>query len=181
MFWWVTSKRYEPPASRLELGDVGVFGMSVGFWFGRFGCTTAHDHAGAPTDFFLGVEYPRGRHPNFPDGISPEGVYHDLGLYEAIGLMPVVVIGLFLLSRWAGRKPGHLVAFFAIVYSVPRFFLDFLRYPGSDPRYFGLTPGHYMSLALFLGGMYLLIKVIPKQAQDHRDARQRTPRRSLGR
>ena len=34
--------------------DCVAFGFAFGWFFGRLGCTVAHDHPGTPTNFFLG-------------------------------------------------------------------------------------------------------------------------------
>jgi prolipoprotein diacylglyceryltransferase len=49
-----------------------------------------------------------------------------------------------------------------ICYATVRFGLDFLRETpahGGDVRYFGLTPGHYASLAMLLAGVLVAIRV----------------------
>ncbi len=158
-FMWFTRKQYEPPVTRMELGDCFVYGFATGFWFGRLGCTTAHDHAGRASEFMFAVIYPSGKHPHAPT--APTQGFHDLGLYEAMFLMPAIMLGLFLLSKWKKRKPGLLAAFFAISYAIPRFFLDYLRFPESDPRYLGLTPGQYFSIGLLAGGLFILFKMVP--------------------
>jgi prolipoprotein diacylglyceryltransferase len=49
-----------------------------------------------------------------------------------------------------------------MMYAPARFTLDFLRVPpelGGDIRYFGLTPGQYMSILLFLVSLYFFNRV----------------------
>jgi phosphatidylglycerol:prolipoprotein diacylglycerol transferase len=124
----------------LPYADVLMFGFWPGWAISRIGCATAHDHPGRLSDFFLAVNY-------------PGGARHDLGLYE-------VLLSAFWipLVYWLGRKndlndppPGSILSAMIIAYSVPRFFLDFLRatdLPHSDVRFFGLTPAQYAALAL---------------------------------
>ncbi|MBK8090824.1 MAG: prolipoprotein diacylglyceryl transferase [Verrucomicrobiaceae bacterium] len=126
----------------LPYADVCVFTFFHVWFFGRLGCTTAHDHPGCPSQFWLAVK--------FPD--TPR---HDLGLYEWL------LCFLWLpLVHWLGRKeriasspPGTLLHIMLIAYAVPRFFLDFLRatdLPSCDVRYGGLTPAQYGCIVFVL-------------------------------
>lgn len=168
MFMWYTQARYKPPISRLELGDNAIYAFAPGFWFGRMGCSVAHDHPGVPTDFPLAVEFPPHRYPAAEvyglDASQPISA-HDLGLYEALYLMPLIVLGVVLISRWKGRKPGMMLAYACVLYSIPRFFLEFLRIESTDPRYWGMTPAQWFSIILLGAGLYLVFYAIPRQKQ----------------
>jgi phosphatidylglycerol:prolipoprotein diacylglycerol transferase len=133
--------RYEIPG--LAFADPIAFAFPLGWMFGRTGCFVVHDHPGRVTDFFLGVE-------DYEVGSPPYQVRHDLGLYEVIWSAAVMLLFLAL-----GRRPrprGLYCALLPLLYAPVRFGLDFLRatdFSMADPRYFGLTPGHYAA-ALFL-------------------------------
>lgn len=134
----------------LKYADVMMFGFFPAWCIARVGCATAHDHPGRLTDFFLAVKF-------------PGGARHDLGLYE-------VFLSLFWipLVYYLGRKkdpndppPGTILVSMCIAYSVPRFFLDFLRAEDlayHDVRYFGLTPAQYGCLALTAVGAWFLVR-----------------------
>jgi phosphatidylglycerol:prolipoprotein diacylglycerol transferase len=112
----------------------------VGWYFGRLGCTLAHDHLGGYTDFMLAVHF-------------PDGPRHDLGWYEWL-----YTVGLTLLVFCIRRKPvspGVLVGLVSCAYAPVRFGLDFLRV--EDIRYGGLTPGQYFSVALLVFGIRVLV------------------------
>ena len=140
-FLYLTRKEKIP---RLPYADAVALGLSVGWIFGRMGCTTAHDHPGRHTDFFLAVKY-------------PEGPRHDLGFYEL--LFTIVLTGVLF---WFARKPrrsGHIIGLAAILYAPVRFLFDFLRAtdtPVADERYFGLTPAQWACIALFILAANLL-------------------------
>jgi phosphatidylglycerol:prolipoprotein diacylglycerol transferase len=125
----------------MQYADILAFGMPAGIACGRVGCFLIHDHPGTLTNFVLGVKY-------------PDGVRHDLGLYEAL-VMGVVAVVFLVLSRKA-RPQGFYLGLFAVLYAVPRFFLDFLRI--IDVRYFGLTPSQYICIALLGFGLWRLYK-----------------------
>lgn len=130
--------------SFLVLADVWCFAFPFAWVFGRGGCFVVHDHPGIVSDFFLAV-----------DNYNLEGLpRHDLGFYEVLWSL-----GAMALFLWLGRKPrryGYFAAVGPILYAPIRFGLDFLRESpayGGDVRYFGLTPGHYGSIALLLVGL----------------------------
>ncbi|MFH2136800.1 MAG: prolipoprotein diacylglyceryl transferase [Patescibacteria group bacterium] len=130
-----------------QYADALIFGLPIGLFIGRLGCFFIHDHPGIKTGFFLGVNY-------------PDGVRHDLGLYDSLLGLLIFLFFLFLYRR--SRFPGFYVAIFSICYGVARFFLDFLRVRdlvGADPRYFGLTLAQYLSVALFVTGIILFYKL----------------------
>lgn len=116
--------------------DTLTFGFPLGYAVGRIGCFLIHDHPGTLTHFFLGVKY-------------PDGVRHDLGLYELFNGIGLFLLFLFLKKRGA-KPPTYLVAFL-LWYGSVRFLLDFLR--AADVRYFGLTPAQYVSALLSAGGV----------------------------
>lgn len=123
----------------LAYADCGAWGLSVGWSIGRIGCFLIHDHPGTLTDFFLAVRQ--------PDGTSR----HDLGLYD--GLLTFAIFLIFIVVRKKTLQNGTLAVIFIFIYSIVRFFLDFLRavdIPNADIRYFGFTPAQYASIiALF--------------------------------
>lgn len=121
--------------------DLIAFAFPLGWMFGRMGCTVAYDHPGLPTQFFLGQRY------------SDHIVRHNLGLYEAI-YMVVIVLVFFRLGRNKTRAPGFYLGILPLMYAPVRFLLDFLRI--DDAHYFGLTPGQYGSVLLVVAGLLVL-------------------------
>src|SRR5690606_17900974 len=62
---WVWSRRRGLPV--LPVADAAAFSFPFGWFFGRMGCFTVHDHPGAVTDFFLAVDdYQVGSPPYLP-------------------------------------------------------------------------------------------------------------------
>jgi len=126
--------------------DLLMQGMIVGWIFGRFGCTMSGDHPGSHTTLPFAYPY-------------PDGPRHNLGLYEMVFTMVVLLPANLLLHR---KKPpvGSFIAMNCILYGLGRFGLDFLRATDrsdADPRYFGLTLGHYCSLGLFVFGVLVAL------------------------
>jgi phosphatidylglycerol:prolipoprotein diacylglycerol transferase len=137
------------PVKALVYGDTGVYGFTLGWFFGRMGCFSAHDHPGIVTEFWLGVY---GMCPDQPVTVA----CHDLGLYEAIW-----ALGVCFLFLWLDRKPrfqGFYIGLICLLYGPTRLFMDVFRHPDTDARYFGLTPAQYGSMLIFLIGVTILIK-----------------------
>ena len=127
--------------------DAMVYGVAPAWAIGRLGCFVTHDHIGKRTGFFLAVAF-------------PDGPRHDLGLDEAL-FAAVLAVCFRLLYR---RNPpaGTYPALACLCYGPVRFFLDSLRatdVPYADPRYLGLTPGQYGSVALTCIGLLLSVKL----------------------
>lgn len=142
--------------------DATIFGLLIGWCFGRMGCSIVHDHPGkvVPEGTFLAV------------GPWPDGSWrYDLGLVElmfAVSLMAFV----YLFSNWKQWPPGRLTGLVAAAYAPFRFYLDSLRadevarkvIATPDARYAGLTPAQWFTIAFFLAGLYLLFFRKPKDA-----------------
>lgn len=136
---------------KLKFADTAALGVLVLLTFGRAGCASVHDHVGVESEFALAVSFP----PGNPAGVT--GPHHDLGLYELMLLVVLLALAVFFIRR--PRRPGLLVGLLAIGYAVPRFLLDFLRRPISDPRYLELTPAQWSTLAMFCAGVTVLYAV----------------------
>lgn len=127
-----------------DYGDALALGIAPGWAIARLGCFAVHDHPGVLTGFPLAVRF-------------PGGARHDLGLYEALVLFAIAGAIRFL---WRRRLlQGRLLAVLALLYAVPRFFLDLLRardVPYADARYLGLTPAQYASVLLVAWAVWRL-------------------------
>jgi phosphatidylglycerol---prolipoprotein diacylglyceryl transferase len=125
--------------------DLIAWSFPPAWLLGRLGCTVAYDHPGVVTTFFLGQRY------------SDHLFRHNLGFYEALSIIPIVVF-----FQWVARRktdqPGYLVALLALCYAPVRFLLDFLRI--DDIRYFGFTPGQYSAVVLAVAGYLIRRKAV---------------------
>jgi phosphatidylglycerol:prolipoprotein diacylglycerol transferase len=139
VYYWRTRRSWLPMA------DVLVQALVVGWVFGRLGCTLVHDHVGRPSAFVLAIRF-------------PDGPRHDLGLYELVYTVLVLMPAVVVLNR-RPRPAGTSVAVLALLYAPARFLGDFLRQtdlPGADGRYLGLTVGQHGALVLAAVGMGLI-------------------------
>jgi len=124
--------------------DLIAWVFPVAWFLGRSGCAVAYDHPGYETSFFLAQRY------------SDHVVRHNLGLYEALCTIPLVVAFQWL-ARGRPRPPGYFVGLLALVYAPIRFLLDTLRF--DDVRYFGFTPAQYGSVLLAAVGFTILYRI----------------------
>ncbi|MBI3856870.1 MAG: prolipoprotein diacylglyceryl transferase [Planctomycetes bacterium] len=132
--WWIDA-------------DFIIQGLITGWIFGRIGCTVSGDHPGPRTTVPWAFHY-------------PDGPRHNMGMYEMLYTALLLFPANLLLHRF---KPpvGSFVALNCILYGAGRFALDFLRATDrsdADPRYLGLTLGHYCSLALVLFGLIVAVQ-----------------------
>ena len=170
---WLFFRWKSPPLPRgtgWKYLEVMAFAFPFAWAVGRLGCTVAHDHPGTITRFPLGVSlstpearaaiayYYRaaGRMADLPDAATLSRMaYHDLGWYEFLYTLLVIVPAFLILDR-RPRPTGFFIAAFLLLYTPVRFSLDFLRL--SDARYLGLTFGQYAAAAGFLAGAYLALR-----------------------
>jgi phosphatidylglycerol:prolipoprotein diacylglycerol transferase len=152
-----------PRGRRWELLDGAILGLAIGQAIGRLGCIAVGEHLGGPTDFFLGINY-RG-------GVVVEGplevgvTYHSAALYEALWLVPIILVLLWLDRR--GARAGVMSGVFIISYGVLRFLTDFVRI--NDETLFGLTGAQYMSLILVPFGIWVLSQAFRAPAPEAAD------------
>lgn len=139
----------------LPYGDVICSALPLGWMFGRAGCASVHDHPGALSDAWYAVR--------FPTGLA--GTYvgrFDLGLYECLLTIPMVLAFAILWRRDPFRPVGFYSGWMCIAYAPVRFVLDFFREDAKtnaaagDPRYGGLTPAQWACFGLLALGIYLL-------------------------
>ena len=135
--------------------DTIAYALPFGWFLGRVGCFTAHDHVGARSDFFLAVDFPARYYG---------GPRHDLGLYEALYVFCICIV--FWLLRAKPLRHSSFAMLFCLLYAPARFCFDFLRnadLKNADIRWAGLTPAQYGSILLFVSGLVLWARLKNKQ------------------
>lgn len=150
-----------PGGEKWKYLDAAAFAMPFAWTIGRLACTVAHDHPGTVTTFPLGVSLASpearayiasyyeaaGRLAELPPPAHlARMAFHDLGWYEFLYTLFVMVPAFLFLDRKA-RRPGFYAIAFLFLYVPARFALDFLRL--ADARYLGLTPAQYAAIAGF--------------------------------
>lgn len=156
------------------LADVAMVGFVPAFTIGRIGCTIVSDHVGSAVKdpdawyAFIAMNYPRAE---LATGFAhlfagqPKTVTHvlawNLGLVEFLYLVPVTALMLWLGFRASKRMPAGFVAVLTgVLYAPVRFFLDYLRPEGTDPRIVGLTFAQWISILVFGVSVYIAAKIL---------------------
>lgn len=132
--------------SILELGDLIVPGLALAQGFGRIGCLLAGCCYGAETTSAIGIVFPEG-------SLAPAGV----PLYPTQIFSSIFDFALALFLIWYGsksREKGKTLSMYMIIYSIGRFFVEFLR---NDPR--GnvgmLSTSQFISIFILIVGILL--------------------------
>ncbi len=126
--------------------DLAAFVLPLGCAIGRLGCFLIHDHPGTLSRSFLSVAF-------------PDGARLDHGLL--LSLLNLAIFLFFLLLRRLARHPVPYLAWYALLYGLARFYLDFYRawdLAGSDVRLWSLTPAQYLSVLAAAFGFWLLLR-----------------------
>lgn len=150
MAWYL--KKHKQPI--IVYADATIYGLLVGWAFGRAGCSVVHDHPGRVVEpgTLLAV------------GEWPDGTWrYDLGLLEFMFAMTLMLVLYFVVDVHK-KRPGWLVGVVVTAYAPFRFVLDFFRadevarkvIQTPDVRYAGLTTAQWFTVAFLLAGLWLL-------------------------
>jgi len=125
-------KRYKLPW--WKTADACAPGIAIGNFFGRQGCFAAGCCWGKPTSLPWGVKFTELGHQI--TGVPTDVYLHPTQLYESFAMLIVFLFLLWMHKR--KRFSGQVILLYALLYSVVRFAIEFVR---DDPRgdIFGLT------------------------------------------
>jgi len=144
--WWKTADACAP-------------GIALGNFFGRQGCFAAGCCWGKPTTLPWGVKFTELGHEI--TGVPLDVRLHPTQLYESFAMLFVFFFLLWLHKH--RRFNGQVILLYALLYSVIRFAIEFLR---DDPRgdLFGLTTLTGLStsqlISLIVGGGALVLLIL---------------------
>lgn len=148
-----------------KVADAFAPGVALGQFFGRQGCFSAGCCWGKPTDLAWGVHFTEAAHENTGVPIyradGTDLFLHPTQLYESLIMLAVFGVLVFLHRR--KKFDGQVFIAYAIIYSIVRFSLEFVR---DDPRgdLFGLTTmtglstSQIISLIVAVGAAVLMIR-----------------------
>ena len=123
----------------LRFLDVIAYSLPFAWIFGRLGCFLAHDHRGAYTSSWIGVQF-------------PEGTRYDLGLTELLFLIPLAAV-FYTLGR-SSRPVGFFLVLYTMLYGLYRIWQDaFHIQPASfgQGRYGDTIGGSILCLVGLMG------------------------------
>ncbi|MGI9065197.1 MAG: prolipoprotein diacylglyceryl transferase [Pyrinomonadaceae bacterium] len=144
--WWKTADACAP-------------GIAIGNFFGRQGCFAAGCCWGKPTNLPWGVKFTELGHEI--TGVPIDVPLHPTQLYESFSML---IVFFFLLWLHKHRRfSGQVILFYALLYSIIRFAIEFVR---DDPRgdILGLTSMTGLStsqiISLIVGAAALILLII---------------------
>src|SRR5687767_3117318 len=143
--WWKTADAFAP-------------GIAIGNFFGRQGCFAAGCCWGEPTTLPWGVKFSELGHQI--TGVPIDTYLHPTQLYESFAMLLVFFFLLWLHKR--KRFSGQVILAYALLYSVIRFAIEFVR---DDPRgdilglttLTGLSTSQMISIVIGISALILLI------------------------
>ena len=143
--WWKTADAFAP-------------GIAIGNFFGRQGCFAAGCCWGKPTTLPWGVKFTELGHEI--TGVPTDTYLHPTQLYESFAMLLVFFFLLWLHKR--KRFSGQVILAYALLYSVIRFAIEFLR---ADPRgdilglttLTGLSTSQMISIVIGVSALILLV------------------------
>jgi phosphatidylglycerol:prolipoprotein diacylglycerol transferase len=143
--WWKTADAFAP-------------GIALGQAIGRLGCFAAGCCWGKPTSLPWGVRFtPLGHEIT---GVPLDVHLHPTQLYESAATLLIFIFLLWLHRH--KRFSGQVILFYAVLYGITRFAVEFLR---DDPRgdiaglttLTGLSTSQLISLIVGIGALFILI------------------------
>lgn len=128
----------------LHLCDIFIVPLALGQALGRLGNFINGELYGRITDLPWGVKFP-----------GAEGFRHPSQLYEAA--YDLVIFAFLYFQRNMKRPHGYFIAWFLVLYSIFRFFTEFVREP--EVMLGPLTLAQWLNIPMFVAGVYLLYRI----------------------
>jgi len=152
---WFTRKRDIPA---LRFADALSCVAPIGLFFGRIANFINGELFGRVTDAPWAMIFPNG-------GPDPR---HPSQLYEAAleGVVLFVLVNLVWRSDAFRNRPGATTGVFIAGYASARAFVELFRQPDAHIGFLllGSTMGQWLSLPMFLGGLYLILRSKPEKS-----------------
>jgi len=129
--------------------DLLVPSLALAQGIGRIGCLLAGCCYGRETNSFIGIIF---NHSNYaPNGIRlfPTQIFSSIGDF--------CIAAILIIYARKTVKRGKVAGLYLILYSIGRFFIEFLR---GDPRgsLFALSTSQFICLFILIGGIILMNK-----------------------
>ncbi|MEZ4388649.1 MAG: prolipoprotein diacylglyceryl transferase [Candidatus Krumholzibacteriia bacterium] len=144
----------------LTTADVMVPSVALGIGITRIGCFLAGCCYGKPCDLPWAVHFPHDAPASLRFG---DLAVHPSQLYGSAG--GFLIFALLLLWERQSHRPGETIGRFLVLYGVQRFAVDFSRYYEASQRLmFGWSNNQWLSLALIVLGLGLLVRAARRPA-----------------
>ncbi len=127
--------------------------LLLGEAIGRFGNYFNQELFGKPTIAPWGIPIDAERRPA---QYADTEFFHPTFLYQAVWNVCGIFVLLFAHKTKSFQKDGTIFSLYLIWYSIGRFFIEFLRL-NYQPLFVGVRLAQWMTLILFVGGIFLLM------------------------
>lgn len=147
---------------RRRLLDAAAPACALAQAIGRWGNYANQELFGRPTTLPWALEVEPSHRP---ERFAQSTTFHPTFLYESLGLLAIVALLTVLALRWRTRPRGILFAFYVVLYSTIRFFVEGLR---VDPAHeFGpLRQNEWLALVLAVGGAAVVVGMLVRQRRQ---------------
>jgi phosphatidylglycerol:prolipoprotein diacylglycerol transferase len=129
------------------LGDIVAPAIILGQAIGRCANLLNGDAFGAPTGGDFGLLYPEGTLARQTYGLKP---LWPAEVWE--GQLDIIIFAFLLIFRTTRHAKGQVLALYAVLYSLARFCLEYLRGDYTKPFALGLPSAQFTSLVICLAG-----------------------------
>jgi hypothetical protein len=134
--------------------DVVILGIGLFLACGRIGCLMVGCCHGRPARW--GIRYKHEHvHAGFPKYLAGVRLF-PVQAVESLLVLAIVLIGIMLLLR--SPLPGEALAWYAVVYGLGRFVLEFLRGDSERPYCWGFSQAQWISSILMAGLLFAEIR-----------------------
>lgn len=158
---WIACRRYGLRLS--AFGDVVAPGILLAQAVGRWGNWFNQELFGGPTTAPWGLRVDAD-HPNFPDGVAPDTLFHPTFIYESLWCLLGVAVLLLADRRWRLRR-GAMVWAYVAWYTAGRVWIETLRIDDAElVTLFGLTQrlNVWTSIVMLLLALVMLAVILVK-------------------
>lgn len=159
---WYTKKH---KMDTLFMADIIAPAVIIGQALGRSANLLNGDAFGSPTGGDFGILY--------PEGTLARSVYGNKPLWPAEvweGQIDVAILALLLMFKSSKHAPGQVFALYAALYSLARFFLEFIRGDYTTTLFMGLKMAQLTSLGFSLVslGVFVYLGQIAKTNPNYK-------------
>ncbi|MDD5625714.1 MAG: prolipoprotein diacylglyceryl transferase [Patescibacteria group bacterium] len=140
--------------SFLNLADLFAPALILGQAIGRWGNWFNQELYGLPTNLPWGIPISLS---NRAAGLELFQYFHPVFLYESVWDFLIFIVLIIIITRTTARKPGAIFAVYLILYSIGRFFIEFLRV-NPQPMFLDLRLAQIVAILMFIFGSIILIK-----------------------
>jgi phosphatidylglycerol:prolipoprotein diacylglycerol transferase len=154
----------------LPVMDIMAPALALGIGIGRLGCFLNGCCFGKPTNSPCGMTFPADSPAGWtftsPTAVHPTQIYESIFGFCLFGLLLLIEKRLFKAKK---QGYGYLFWILLLIYSIWRFFIDFVRYFESNAYIIAkLTHGQVVSICILVGSIIAILITSRKNKKEER-------------